>query len=102
MYYGELCQAHGKEEADAFIQKGKWVKTEDSDDDECYVKKVRTEEQWFFSFSNAAQFLFFGSPTHRCTEAEQLLIKLCYHKMKYIYTVCNVCNNIHFVCNNIN
>ena len=44
MYYGELCQAHGKEEADAFIKKGKWVKTEDSDGDECYVKKVRTEE----------------------------------------------------------
>ena len=44
MYYGELCQAHGKEEADEFIKKGKWVKTEDSDGDECYVKKVRTEE----------------------------------------------------------
>ena len=44
MYYGELCQIHGKEEADAFIKKGKWVRTKDSDDDECFVKRVRTEE----------------------------------------------------------
>ena len=44
MYYGELCQAHGKEEADEFIKKGKWVRTEDSDGDECFVKKISMEE----------------------------------------------------------
>ena len=44
MYYGELCQAHGKDEADEFIKKGKFVKIEDSDGDECYVKKIKTEE----------------------------------------------------------
>ena len=41
MYYGELCQAHGKEEADEFIEKRMWVRTQDPDGDECFLKRFQ-------------------------------------------------------------
>eukprot|EP00973_Karenia_brevis_P001075 146169-Karenia_brevis.AAC.1 len=44
MYYGELCQLHGAEEADWLIDNGKVEEEEeDSDGDLVYVKKARVQ-----------------------------------------------------------
>ena len=44
-YRGELEQLHGVAEANAFIQKGKYVESEDSDGDICYRKTQKYEEE---------------------------------------------------------
>lgn len=45
LYRGELHQIHGVREAEAFIKKGKYVRTVDQDGDECFIKSqaVQTE-----------------------------------------------------------
>ena len=42
-YRGELLQLHGQEEFDSFVEKGKFEVGEDSDGDECFYKKEKSE-----------------------------------------------------------
>eukprot|EP00973_Karenia_brevis_P054709 7604440-Karenia_brevis.AAC.1 len=43
MYYGELCNIHGTDEADWMIESGKVEAEEDSDGDTIYVKKTKVQ-----------------------------------------------------------
>lgn len=42
-YRGELLQLHGQEEFESFVEKGKFEVGEDSDGDECFYKKEKSE-----------------------------------------------------------